>query len=80
VLKGHYSFSTRGDRDQLSILYIVAPSVACRLSRSLISEKGDTLLFEDSSSGDLANVVGELWANPKLICTIVCVILEGIGV
>ena len=38
----------RGDRDHLSVLCIVAPIVACRLSGSLISEKGDTVLFVDS--------------------------------
>jgi hypothetical protein len=47
-----------GGRDHLSVLYITAPSVACCLSRSLISEKGDTVLFEGSSSWNLANVVG----------------------
>jgi hypothetical protein len=56
-----------GDRDYLSVLCIVAPSVACRLSGSLISEKGDTVLFEDSSLWDLANVVGGRWADPNLV-------------
>jgi hypothetical protein len=66
----------RGDRDHLSVLCIVAPSVACRLSGSLISEKGDTVLFEDSSSWDLANVVGGRWANPKPICGCIYVYLR----
>jgi hypothetical protein len=57
VLKGHHSFSTRGDRDQLSVLCIVALSVACYLSGSLMREKGDTVLFEDSSLWDVANIV-----------------------
>jgi hypothetical protein len=48
----------RGGRDHLSVLYITAPSVACSLSRSLISEKGDTVLFEGSSLWNLANVGG----------------------
>jgi hypothetical protein len=63
----------RGDRDHLSVLCIVASSVACRLFGSLISEKGDTVLFEDSSSWDLANVVGGRWATLSLsVAVCVC--------
>ena len=65
-----------GDRDYLSVLCIVAPSVACRLSGSLISEKGDTVLFEDSLLWDLADVVGGRWANLKPICGCICVTEE----
>lgn len=53
----------RGDRGHLSVLCIVAPSVACCLSGSLISEKGDTVLFENLLLWDLANVVGGRWAD-----------------
>ena len=45
---GHYSFTKkggRGERDQLSVLCIFAPSVACCLPGSLIVEKGDAVLF-----------------------------------
>lgn len=64
--KGNHSFS-RGATGTICLFYevCVAPSVACRLSGSLISEKGDTVLLEDSSLWDLANVVGGPWGRPK---------------
>jgi hypothetical protein len=68
----------RGDRDHLSVLYIAAPSVACSLSGSLISEKDDTVLFEDLSSWNLANEVGGRWVDPKPIWLYMCVTEEAL--